>query len=99
VENAVDFSAAGGSAPVRVSLRPEAASPCSRSRTAAAPAEAVRGKLSNRCLGAGRRDGAGPTWPGLYVARLIAEFHGGAIDAATSPPGTGVAVSATFRLA
>jgi signal transduction histidine kinase len=36
---------------------------------------------------------------GLYVARLIAEFHGGAIRAENLSSGSGVAVTATFRLA
>jgi len=35
---------------------------------------------------------------GLYVARLIAEFHGGTIAAENLSAGDGVAVSATFRL-
>jgi hypothetical protein len=33
------------------------------------------------------------------VARLIAEFHGGAIRAENLTPGSGVAVTASFRLA
>jgi two-component system sensor histidine kinase ChvG len=36
---------------------------------------------------------------GLYIARLIAEFHGGAIRADNLPAGDGVVVSASFRLA
>jgi signal transduction histidine kinase len=36
---------------------------------------------------------------GLYVARLIAEFHGGSIRAENLASGGGVAVTATFRLA
>jgi len=35
---------------------------------------------------------------GLYVARLIAEFHGGTITAENLPSGEGVAVTASFRL-
>jgi signal transduction histidine kinase len=34
---------------------------------------------------------------GLYVAQLIAEFHGGEIHARNLASGDGVAVSATFR--
>jgi two-component system sensor histidine kinase ChvG len=33
---------------------------------------------------------------GLYVARLIAEFHGGSIDARNLPAGDGVVVRARF---
>jgi K+-sensing histidine kinase KdpD len=36
---------------------------------------------------------------GLYIARVIAEFHGGAMRAENLASGDGVAVSATFRLA
>jgi len=36
---------------------------------------------------------------GLYVARLIAEFHGGAISAKNLASGDGVAVTASFRSA
>jgi two-component system, OmpR family, sensor histidine kinase ChvG len=36
---------------------------------------------------------------GLYVARLIAEFHGGAIEAADAPAGDGVAVRLHLPLA
>ena len=36
---------------------------------------------------------------GLYVARLIAEYHGGSIDAANLPAGAGVAVTVRMPLA
>jgi signal transduction histidine kinase len=36
---------------------------------------------------------------GLYIARLIAEFHGGEIHARNLASDEGVAVSATFRSA
>jgi signal transduction histidine kinase len=36
---------------------------------------------------------------GLYVARLIAEFHGGTIEAANLPSGDGVAVTVRLPLA
>jgi two-component system sensor histidine kinase ChvG len=36
---------------------------------------------------------------GLYVARLIAEFHGGTIGASNLPPGDGVAVGVHLPLA
>jgi len=36
---------------------------------------------------------------GLYIARRIAQFHGGNVRAVNLPSGGGVIVSATFRLA
>jgi signal transduction histidine kinase len=36
---------------------------------------------------------------GLYIARLIAEFHGGWIKAENLPAGDGVTITAAFRLA
>jgi signal transduction histidine kinase len=36
---------------------------------------------------------------GLYIARLIAEFHGGTITAANLPDGSGVSVRLTLPLA
>jgi signal transduction histidine kinase len=36
---------------------------------------------------------------GLYIARLIAEFHGGEVRARNLASGEGVVVSATFRSA
>jgi len=35
---------------------------------------------------------------GLYIARLIAEFHGGSIAAANLPDGSGVSVRLTLPL-
>jgi len=104
VENAVDFSAApgGGGAAVRVSLGSAGgfAALAVENRGPLLP-ETMRGKLFESMVSVrAGRDGAGPHLGlGLYVARLIAEFHGGAIGASNLPAGDGVAVSATFRLA
>lgn len=104
VENAVDFSAAagGGGAAVRVSLSSAGgfAALVVENRGPLLP-ETMRGKLFESMVSVrAGRDGAGPHLGlGLYVARLIAEFHGGAISATDLPAGDGVAVSATFRLA
>lgn len=101
VENAVDFSVPGG-APVRVSLGLAGgfAALAVENRGPLLP-ETMRGKLFESMVSVrAGRDGAGPHLGlGLYVARLIAEFHGGAISATDLPAGDGVAVSATFRLA
>jgi len=49
------------------------------------------------------RDSQGSKGPhlglGLYVARLIAEFHGGSIEARNLPGGEGVVVRARFARA
>jgi signal transduction histidine kinase len=48
----------------------------------------------------GERAGEGPHLGlGLYVARLIAEFHGGTIEAVDLPGGDGVAVRVRLPLA
>ncbi len=102
VENAVDFSDPGGGAPVRVSLDLAGAFVvlAVENRGPLLP-ETMRGKLFESMVSVRTgRDGAGPHLGlGLYVARLIAEFHDGAISAKNLPSGDGVAVSASFRLA
>ncbi len=66
--------------------------------------EAMRGKLFESMVSVrGERSREGKNAEphlglGLYVARLIAEFHGGSIGARDLASG-GVAVTATFRLA
>jgi K+-sensing histidine kinase KdpD len=47
----------------------------------------------------GRGAGAPHLGLGLYVARLIAEFHGGSVQAANLASGDGVAISVRFPLA
>ncbi|HKW39039.1 MAG TPA: ATP-binding protein [Burkholderiales bacterium] len=100
VANAVDFSRPGE--PVRVSLA--AGGGAAELRVANQGPElpeAMRGSLfdSMVSLRAERGRGEPHLGLGLYVARLIAEFHGGAIRAENLTPGSGVAVTATFRLA
>jgi two-component system sensor histidine kinase ChvG len=108
VANAVDFSAASGrrGEPVRISLsvsnglielRVENKGPLLP--------EAMRGRLFQSMVSVrGERRGEGTGAEphlglGLYVAQLIAEFHGGGIHARNLASGEGVAVSATFRSA
>ena len=67
------------------------------------PAE-VQGRLfesmiSARPERAGARNDGPHLGLGLYIARLIAEFHSGTIVAADLPDGSGVAVTLTLSLA
>jgi dedicated sortase system histidine kinase len=99
VENAVDFSRPGE--PVRVSL--DVAYGEARLTVAnkgpLLPA-AMRGRLFDSMISV--REAHGAATPhlgiGLYVARLIAEFHGGGIGAANLPDGDGVAIGVRFPL-
>jgi len=100
VENAVEFSRAGE--PVRVALeaREGAALLSVENRGPQLPAE-MRGRLFDSMVSLrGERAGEGPHLGlGLYVARLIAEFHGGTIEAADLPGGDGVIVQVRLPLA
>lgn len=100
VENAVEFSLPGE--PVRISLeeRDDAALLSVENKGPLLPAE-MRGRLfesmvSVRGAGAGQGPHLGL---GLYVARLIAEFHGGTIDAADLASGEGVVLRVRLPLA
>jgi signal transduction histidine kinase len=89
VENAVEFSRPGE--PVRISLeeRDGAAVLSVANKGPLLPAE-MRGRLFESMVSV-RGAGAGPHLGlGLYVARLIAEFHGGTIDATDLDSGDGV---------
>jgi dedicated sortase system histidine kinase len=99
-ENAVDFS--DGAAPVRVALEESAGSALLvvANRGRALPEE-MRSRLFESMISVreGRSGSAPHLGLGLYVARLIAQFHGGSIEAANLATGDGVAVSVRFPLA
>jgi dedicated sortase system histidine kinase len=99
VENAVDFSAPGE--PVRITLAEvDLGARLTVSNKGAVLPEAMRTRLFESMISVRTaRDTANPHLGlGLYVARLIAEFHGGAVLAADLPGGDGVAVSARLPL-
>jgi signal transduction histidine kinase len=100
VANAVDFSRGGE--PVRVSLSiADGAALLTVANQGPPLPEAMRGKLFDSMVSVRGSGASGEPHLGLglYVARLIAEFHGGAIRAENLTPGSGVAVTASFRLA
>lgn len=92
VENAVDFAAA--ETPIRISLGIDARLRV-ENRGAQLP-DAIRDSLfdSMVSLRSERSSGAPHLGLGLYIARLIAEFHGGALRAENLPGGDGVAFEA-----
>jgi two-component system sensor histidine kinase ChvG len=100
VENAVDFSR--GAAPIRVKLEAAVgAAALTVSNTGSLLPEKMRTRLFESMIS--MRDATGAATPhlglGLYVARLIAEFHGGSIAASNLPTGDGVAVGVRLPLA
>jgi dedicated sortase system histidine kinase len=100
VENAVDFSVPGE--PVRVWLE-EVGGEALLTVENKGPRlpEAMRGRLFDSMISVreARAAAAPHLGIGLYVARLIAEFHGGSIAAMDLPAGDGVALSLRMPLA
>jgi dedicated sortase system histidine kinase len=99
VANAVDFGRPG--TPIRIALA-QAGYAAQLTVTNSGPPipDAVRGRLFESMISArGERAGSEPHLGlGLYIARLIAEFHGGSIAAANLPDGSGVSVRLTLPL-
>jgi signal transduction histidine kinase len=93
VENAVEFSPAGAAVRVQLQDQGRYALLAVQNRGPALPAE-MRARLFESMVSVREtRAGAAPHLGlGLYVARLIAEFHGGAIEAADAPGADGVIV-------
>jgi signal transduction histidine kinase len=94
VENAVDFSSGGE--PVRVALdNGEGAAVLTVANKGPLLPAGARARLFESMISVreGRHVAGTPHLGlGLYVARLIAEFHGGSILAANLPAGDGVAI-------
>ena len=100
VENAVDF--ATKATPVRVALEESAGhAMLSVSNRGPLLPDKMRTRLFESMIS--MREAPGTATPhlglGLYVARLIAEFHGGTIAASNLPSGDGVAVGVRIPLA
>ncbi|HYR33711.1 MAG TPA: ATP-binding protein, partial [Burkholderiales bacterium] len=104
VANAVDFSRPGQAVRISLSVENGVAELGVENQGPPLPEE-MRGKLFESMVSVrGERAREGQSGEphlglGLYVARLIAEFHGGTIAARNLASGGGVAVSATFRSA
>ncbi|HMA90207.1 MAG TPA: ATP-binding protein [Burkholderiales bacterium] len=100
VENAVDFATPGS--PIHVSLEEERGMALLKviDRGPLLPPE-TQGRLFDSMISLrGERRGAVPHLGlGLYVARLIAEFHGGTIAADNLPAGDGVAITVRLPIA
>lgn len=91
VENAAEFSPPGEAVRVRLDEQGRYAQLAVHNKGPTLPAE-MRTRLFESMVSV-RETRSGPAphlGLGLYVARLIAEFHGGAIEAADSPAGDGV---------
>ena len=100
VENAVDFSSGG--APVRVSLDDASgAAALTVSNKGPLLPEKMRSRLFESMISMREATGAGTPHLGLglYVARLIAEFHGGTIAASNLAAGDGVVLGVRIPLA
>jgi dedicated sortase system histidine kinase len=100
VANAVDFGRPG--TPIRIALaRAGHAAQLTVTNAGAPIPDAVRGRLFESMISARaeRADSEPHLGLGLYIARLIAEFHGGNIAAENLADGSGVSLRLTFPLA
>jgi dedicated sortase system histidine kinase len=96
VANAVDFSAGDEPIRVRLSVKDAQAVLTVSNRGARLP-EAMAGKLFESMVSLrGDKGGAEPHLGlGLYIVRLVAEFHGGKADALDREDGSGVVIRVT----
>ncbi|MFN2646097.1 MAG: ATP-binding protein [Burkholderiales bacterium] len=100
VANAVDF--ATGDEPIRVRLEPRGAEAIlTVSNRGPRLPESMSGKLFDSMVSVrpGSRNGEPHLGLGLYIVRLIAEFHGGAAEALDREDGSGVVVRVRSPLA
>jgi signal transduction histidine kinase len=97
VENAVDFAAAGSS--IRISIETDGRLRVENDGPHLP--DAIRDSLFESMVSLRSENSAGTPHLGLglYIARLIAEFHGGTLHAENLPEGRGVAFEAQLSRA
>ncbi|THF58087.1 ATP-binding protein [Pseudothauera rhizosphaerae] len=100
VDNAVDFAVPGTAIRVVLKFELTSATLSVINRGPLLPAE-LEGRLFEAMVSARKTESSAEPHLGLglYVARMIAAFHGGSLNAANLPGGDGVCVSAVLRLA
>ncbi len=100
VENAADFALPDTAIRVGLQFRVTTAALSVTDLGPTLPAE-LEGRLFDSMVSARKRDGDEEPHLGLglYVARMIAAFHGGTLRADNLPGGDGVCVTAVLRLA
>jgi dedicated sortase system histidine kinase len=100
VENAADFALPETAIDIELRFRSTTAALAVSNRGPILPAE-LEGRLFETMASARKRDGDEEPHLGLglYVARMIAGFHGGTLRAENLPGGDGVCVTAVLRLA
>jgi len=100
VENAIEFSPPGEAVRIRLEEQGRYALLAVHNKGPTLPAE-MRARLFESMVSVRepRSGGAPHLGLGLYVARLIAEFHGGAIEAADAATGDGVVLRVHLPLA
>jgi signal transduction histidine kinase len=98
VDNAVDFSPPGSTITVRLRMEPDAAVMEVDNVGPPLPAEA-QGRLFESLWQSRTGGDSRPHFGlGLYIVRLIAEFHGGRADAVDLPEGTGVRFAVRLKV-
>lgn len=97
IENAVDFSPAGSTITVRLTLEPGAAVLEVENSGPPLPSEAPGRLFESLWQSRAGGDSRPHFGLGLYIVRLIAEFHGGSVSAGNLPGGDGARF--TVRLA
>jgi signal transduction histidine kinase len=96
IENAVDFSPEGATITVRVTLEPEVARLDVDNPGPTIPPEARSRLFESLWQSRPGKDSRPHFGLGLYIVRLIADFHSGSATADALPIGTGARLSVRF---